>query len=128
MKRSRNVVLVLSGALASGTLAGCSAPSDPEVWQRIDPNGTYTNNYYVSGAGYYHAGYHGWYPYPCNYFDPNRGYYHGGTWSSTPEPETVNASRPTVSAAREATARAGAVRSGLISRGGFGSSARHAGS
>jgi hypothetical protein len=125
MKRSRNVVLVLSGALATGTFAGCHSSYEAELAEQLNPQGTYTNNYYVSGAGYYHAAYHGWYPYPYNYYDPSRGYYHGGAWSSTPESGAVSASHPSASAVHEASTRASATRSSTVSRGGFGSSSHH---
>lgn len=128
MKRSRKILLVLSGTLASGTLVGCGPAYDSARLAEISESGMYTNNYYVPGVGYYHAPYHAWFPYPHNYYDPSRGYYHGGIWTSTPERDAVTASHPSGSAVHSAHARAHSVRSGAVARGGFGGTAHHVGS
>jgi len=122
MKRSGKVVLVLSGALAAGGLAGCDSSYDFPPPQ-VSADNTYTNNYYVRGVGYYHAPYRGWYPYPYNYYLPGQGYYHGGNWTSEPHPSTVAASQPTTESVHSANNKgSAAARSGSISRRGFGSS------
>ena len=126
MKRSREIVLVLSGALISGALSGCK-PSR-KVLAEVSESGMYTNNHFVSGVGYYHAPYHAWFAYPYNHFDPTRGYYYGGNWRAIPEQDTVTESRPTSSAVHAANAHAASSKSSLVTRGGFGESAHAAGS
>jgi hypothetical protein len=133
MKRSRSVVLVMSGTLAAGALAGCDqSRNSTATTVEVDDNETYTNNHFVLGAGYYHAPYRGWYPYPYNWHVAGHGYYHGGTWTSEPEQSPVTASRPTAEAARVAgvhgAGRSGSAgRSASVSRGGFGGSAHASG-
>ena len=89
----------------------------------LSPDNTYTNNYYVHGAGYYHAPYRAWYPYPYNSYLPGRGYYHGGQWTSNPDVGSVNASRPAPEAVRAAQVQHNTARAG-VRRGGFGGSSR----
>ena len=121
MKRSRAIRLVLSGSLAGAGLVGCG-PEPPDVTS----DNVYTNNHYVSGAGYYHAPYQAWYPRPYNYYVPGRGYYHGGSWTPGPATHTTTASRPTSQAAQLASAQHhNATRSRWgTTRGGFGGSSR----
>jgi hypothetical protein len=122
MKRSRQVVLVLSGALASGGLTGCQPDPPPPV---VSADNTYTNNHYVSGAGYYHAPYRAWYPFPYNHHDPAQGYYYGGRWNQQPERPTVAASRPTPQSAQLINSKVAPPKSSsgsTTSRGGFGRS------
>ena len=121
MKRSEKIVLVLSGAVASG-LTGCSDSGNP----KLSASNVYTNNHYVRGAGYYHAGFHGWYPYPHNAYDSQRGYYYGGTWNRLPDGQTVMASKPTADAVTRATAESKA-HTAATRRGGFGASSSRSG-
>jgi len=112
MKRSQNIRLFLIGGLSAGALTGCS--------QRpaISSDNFYTNNFYVPGAGYYHAPFRAWYPLPYNQFNPDsRRYYYGGMWNPLPFESITNISNPTA----EAAGLAQALRSD-ISRGGFGGS------
>lgn len=122
MKRSKSVKLVLIGGLSAGALAGCDSSSNSPGTFR--PGNVYTNNYYVSHLGYYHAPFRAWFPLPYNHYDARRNaYYYGGTWSTSPLMTITNLSAPTpeaLSAARAATAPAGTVR-----RSGFGSTSRH---
>lgn len=118
MKRSNKIVLVLSGALATAPI-GCSNPSERSA--AITPENTYTNNHHVSGAGYYHAPYYAWFPYPYNTFVPGRGYFHGGQWTQEPHQSAITASRPTPDSVRTAQA---AHSSAVAKRGGFGASSR----
>jgi hypothetical protein len=120
MKRSEKVVLVLSGAVASA-LAGCGGESDERV--KLSPDNVYTNNHYVHGAGYYHAPFHAWYPYPFNAFTPNRGYYYGGTWNASPDERAIMASKPSPTAVSQAVT-AHKTQAAATRRGGFGSSSR----
>lgn len=95
MKRSRAVVLVLSG----GVLVGCgkaTAPGYSSSWSTNDltREQVLTNNTYVEGRGYYHAPYHAYFPYPYNYFVPGFGYYHGGRYTAAPYQSSLSASRP----------------------------------
>lgn len=114
MKRSRRVKLVLIGGLSAGALAGCDVSTGNKPTASADS--VYTNNYYVPGAGYYHAPYRAWYPWPYNYFDPNsHRYYYGGQWWPAPNETITNVSAPTAAAVQQATAQRTDVR-----RGGFG--------
>lgn len=118
MKRSEQIVLILSGAVASA-LVGCSDSDD----LKLSTATTYTNNHYVPGVGYYHAPFYGWFPHPYNTYDPARGYYYGGHWNAYPALPAVAASQPTASAVRQATA-GHQTHTAATRRGGFGSSSR----
>ena len=120
MKRSEQIVLVLSGAVASG-LAGCGGDADDLA--RLSPDNVYTNNHYVRGAGYYHAPAHAWFPYPHNSYWPNRGYYYNGTWNAYPDERSLAATKPTAHAVTKASAEHKA-HTAATRRGGFGSSSR----
>ena len=110
MKRSKNIRLVLLGSLSTALLAGCN--SQPSV----STQNVYTNNFYIPGAGYYHAPFRGWYALPYNHFDPQKNlYFFGGQWGATPFESITNISSPTSQAAQSAQA----ARTD-ISRGGFG--------
>ena len=143
MKRSRQVILVLSGALASGGLTGCQQEPPPPVADaentrtNVNPENTYTNDHYVPNLGYYHAPYRSWYPFPYNYYDPAQGYYYGGRWNRQRDQSTVTTSRPTPEAANLVNAKAAPSRasapsksssSSTTSRGGFGRSWSSSGS
>lgn len=112
MKRSQQIRLLLLGGISAGTLTGCdSRPS-------ISIANVYTNDFFVPGAGYYHAPFRGWYAKPYNYYDsPNKLYFYGGQWAKAPFESITNVSSPTA----EAVTLAEAVRTD-ISRGGFGGS------
>jgi hypothetical protein len=117
VKRSTKVSLALLGSLSVGALTGCAPQTgDP----RISPDSVYTNDFFVPGAGYYHAPFHGFYAQPYNYFDPQRKlYFYGGQWAAEPYRSVINISAPTPEAARLAeAARAD------IERAGFGSTSR----
>ena len=117
-KRSRRIVLVLSGALGAA-LVGCNDryPTDRIV---ISSGGSYTNNHYVRGAGYYHAPSGRWYDQPYNTYQAGRGYYHGGQWTAEPNTSLVTASSPT----QDAVTRAQGAHDSATRRGGFGHSHR----
>lgn len=94
MKRSQQIILLLSGALA--TLPSGCARKQPRVAQPEqvpDTTGVLVekddreNNAYDPSRGYYHAPYHAWFPLPWNYFSGGQGYYYGGSWHSTPYQE-----------------------------------------
>jgi hypothetical protein len=120
MKRSSQVVLAISGVVTL-TLVGCG-DSYTEPRTVIQPENTYTNNQYVSGAGYYHAPFRAWYPYTYDYHDASRGYYRGGQWYPTPDIMPIQTSRPTMEAATHAQAAHDSAVG--TRRGGFGSSSR----
>jgi hypothetical protein len=101
-RKSVAVALVLSGAL----LAGCQRKEEKEWSTSESP---LTNNTYHPSYGYYHAPYHGWFPFPYNSFAANRGYFHGGRYTSEPNNSGITASKPVGS-------------SPYVSRGGFGRS------
>lgn len=127
MKRSRSVQLALLGSLAA--LAGCDSGPDAPSSPPVTASGTYTNNHYVPGAGYYHAHSHGWYPFPYNHFMAGRGYYHGGRWAPQPDRSGIAASTPTSDSARLAEAKRQAstpprTSGSTTRRSGFGSSSR----
>lgn len=96
-RRSHRVVLVLLGtmgviggvaiwdawkraAAGDGTPASNSQPAP----KPISADQTYANNEFIPGVGYYHAPYHGWFPFPYNHHDPARGYFAGGLWQAAP--------------------------------------------
>jgi hypothetical protein len=110
MKRSQHVRLALSGVVASALwTTGCQqedsaavAASTPPV---VSTNQMYTNNEYVSGVGYYHAPYGGWYARPFNTYLSGRGYYHGGNWWPTPYTGPVLVSTPRPDAVESANVK-----------------------
>ena len=104
---------MLSG-ISAGILAGCSPTSKPP----LTSDNVYTNDYYVPGAGYYHAPFRGWFEYPYNHFDQQRQqFYFGGRWAPSAYESITNVSSPTPQAASAAEAARTDV-----SRGGFGGS------
>ena len=118
VKRSRRIQLLLLGGLSAGALTGCDSSLNRSP--RVSTDAVYTNNYYVSGAGYYHAPYRAWYPHPYNYFDPQtQRYVSGGQWAMAPDQNITNISSPTAAAVQLAESTRTDVR-----RGGFGSSSR----
>jgi hypothetical protein len=111
VKRSKSIHLILLGGLSTAALAGCK--QEPCV----STQNFYTNNFYIPGAGYYHAPFRGWYSLPYNYFDPGRQlYFYGGQWQAEPCVSITNISAPTP----QAVADAESSRTD-ITRGGFGS-------
>ena len=127
MKRSRSVQLVLLSSMTA--LAGCGSNVDEPVSPPVSDSGTYTNNHYVRGAGYYHAHSHGWFPFPYNHFMAGRGYYQGGNWAPQPDASGIAASTPTPDSARLAEAKRQAstpprTSGSTTRRSGFGSSSR----
>ena len=113
MKRSRRVKLVLLGGVSAGALAACDfSPGNRSASTEV----AYTNNYYIPGAGYYHAPFRAWYSRPYNYFDPQtKRYYYGGEWGLEPHQSITNISSPTAIAVQQVAATRTDVR-----RGGFG--------
>ena len=112
MKRSQQIRLLFLGSLSAGAFTGCDSKPN------ISVANVYTNDFYVPGAGYYHAPFRGWFIKPYNFYDPqNQLYFYGGQWGKTPFESITNASPPT----SEAVSFAEAHRHD-ISRGGFGSS------
>ena len=80
-RRSKWVTIGIVAALVVGVpvmLTQCGDDEDPVV-----PGQAYSNNYYVPGAGYYHAGFNSFFPYRYNHFESGRGYYYGGGWHGT---------------------------------------------
>jgi hypothetical protein len=111
-KRSRRIRLFLLGGLSAGALAVSARASPPA----ISAENVYTNNFYLPGAGYYHAPFCAWYPHPYNYYDPQTHlYFYGGNWGPLPNVSIVNVSSPSPQTVRSVEA----VRTD-IPRGGFG--------
>ena len=110
MKRSKHIRLFLLGGISAAALSGCRpAPS-------ISTGDAYTNDFYLPGAGYYHAPFRSWYALPYNHFDPRKNlYFYGGQWGPLPFSSTTNISFPTPEAVQLAQASLTD-----ISRGGFG--------
>jgi hypothetical protein len=110
VKRSQSIRLILLGGLSAGALTGCTPKPS------ISTENVYTNNYFVPGAGYYHAPFRNWYQLPYNHFDPQKNlYFYGGQWGAQPFESITNISSPTP----EAVQVAQSTRTD-ISRGGFG--------
>ena len=102
---------MLSG-LSAGALTGCG-PDGPPV---VTTDNVYTNNYYVSGVGYYHAPFREWYRLPYNHYDPEtKSYYYGGKWNLKAFESITNISSPMAQAAMDVEAK----RTDVV-RGGFG--------
>ncbi len=118
MKRSTGIRLLLLGGISAGaTLAGCT-PTGREP--RITGGSAYTNDYFVPGAGYYHAPFHAFFPRPYNYYDPQQKlFFYGGQWGKEPFRSVINISEPTDAAALAAEAS----RTDIV-RGGFGATSR----
>jgi hypothetical protein len=110
MKRSQAIRLMLLGGLSAGALTGCTEKP------AVSAENVYTNNFYIPGAGYYHAPFRQWYPLPYNHFDAVQNlYFYGGQWGAQPFESITNISSPTSDAVRLAqNSRTD------ISRGGFG--------
>ncbi|MSU24593.1 MAG: hypothetical protein EXS32_12320 [Opitutus sp.] len=96
-RRSQRVALVLLGTMGviGAGLAwdawkratagdGTPTPTSQPATKPISADQTYTNNEFIPGVGYYHAPYHGWFPFPYNHHDPARGYFAGGLWQAAP--------------------------------------------
>jgi hypothetical protein len=116
VKRSRSIRLVLIGGISASALTACG-PGNPNR-APVRAEAVYTNDYFVAGAGYYHAPFRAFYPLPYNHFDPqNRLYFYGGQWGATPHESVTNISNPTYEVASAAQAQRTD-----IPRGGFGSS------
>lgn len=114
---------MLLGGLTAGALTACTAAAQLPP---ITPENYYTNEIFIPGAGYYHAPFQAFFPYPYNHFDTQRRmYFYGGQWGPTPHRSIVNISAPTEAAARAAQmARTDRPRTSTspIVRSGFGSS------
>ncbi len=143
MKRSKQIRLVLLGGVATGMLAGCDPSTDTSYpSSQVNTNSVYTNDCYVAGRGYYHAPYHGWFPYPYNYYLPGRGYFHGGFWTPQPFNSPITVSQPKQTSVTSSSSRSSkafgspssssssksSTTSGGTSRGGFGNSSHSSGS
>ena len=116
-KRSRRIRLILINGLSAGALASCS----PGGHSPVSADNVYTNNYFVPGAGYYHAPFRSFYPLPYNHFDGRtQRYFYGGNWGTAPFESITNVSSPTPAAA----ASVEAMRTD-ITRGGFGFNGRY---
>ena len=112
MKRSLQIRLLFVGGLSAGALTGCTSRPNVSVAN------VYTNDFFIPGAGYYHAPFRGWFAKPYNYYDPqNQLYFYGGQWGKLPFASITNLSNPT----SDAVALAQSARTD-ISRGGFGGS------
>lgn len=114
------------GGLSAGMATGCGR-AVPAATPRLGTDKAYTNDFQVSGAGYYHAPYRAWYPLPYNHFDPQTDrYFHGGNWSPQPHASITNLSSPTPDAVLAAQPAQPARPVPVpIHRGGFGGTSRH---
>lgn len=118
MKRSSSVRRVLLGGFSAGTLAASAVAAEA----RVTPESYYTNDYYLSGAGYYHAPFQAFFPQPYNSYDSARKmYYYGGQWAAEPHRSIVNISAPTPEAAQRAESLRTDSRRPYVQRSGFGS-------
>lgn len=117
-RRSAWVTISIAAALVVGApvlFYTCSEDEDP-----VKEGVAYSNNHYIPGAGYYHSGYHGFFPFRHNHFDASRGgYFYGGRWNDKPDTRSnFSSSVPSRAAAEKANT---AYRtSHPSSRGGFG--------
>ncbi len=89
MKRSKSIRLILLGGVSTLALTGCDQKP------AVSPQNYYTNNFFVPGAGYYHAPFRKWYPLPYNHQDgQSRLYFYGGQWDASPCASITNISAP----------------------------------
>jgi hypothetical protein len=110
VKRSQSIRLILIGGLSTAALTGCTPKPS------VSAENVYTNNFFVPGAGYYHAPFRNWYALPYNHFDAQKNlYFYGGQWGAQPFESITNISSPTP----EAVQLAQSTRTD-VSRGGFG--------
>lgn len=112
-RRSKQVALVLLGTMgvvggvvvwdawrraAPDEFPSSTLPEAPSATAKptvpVEANRTYQNNEFVPGAGYYHAPYHSWFPFPFNHHDPAHGYFAGGVWHAAPIVASLLSSRP----------------------------------
>jgi hypothetical protein len=106
---------VLLGGASAGAFLGCSESGVGRP-VRISSQCVYVNDYYVRGAGYYHAPFHRFYPFRYNSYEPRvKMFFFGGQWGPQPFQSPINISSPTEDAARLAEAS----RTDIV-RGGFG--------
>jgi hypothetical protein len=119
-RRSAWITIGVVAAVVIGVpviLSQCGEDEDPVV-----DGQEYENNYYVPGAGYYHSGYHSFYPYRFNHYDVSLGgYYYGGGWHSSADTTsrlTSSVPHPSATAKANSSFRA----TSPSSRGGFGKS------
>jgi hypothetical protein len=119
-RRSGWVTIGVAAAIVIGApvlFYQCSEDEDPVVEGQA-----YANNHYVPGVGYYHAGYHGFFPLPFNYYDAGRGsYFSGGNWGSRPD-TTRNLTSSVPSRSTVASANNQFRSTQASTRGGFGRS------
>jgi hypothetical protein len=119
-RRSTWITIGVVAAVVIGLpviLTQCGEDEDPVV-----DGQEYENNYYVPGAGYYHAGYHSFYPYRYNHFDASLGgYYYGGGWHNSAD-TTRNFTSSVPHPSATAKANSSFHSASPSSRGGFGKS------
>lgn len=124
-----------TAALTAGD-SGAQSQSTPTRAYALQGN-AFTNDHYLSYAGYYHAPYRAWFPLRYNHYDSQQQkYFHGGLWTeqphqsitniSTPLPEAVNAAiaaqpKPPPSTSNTTTTRSGFGSTSHSSWGGIGS-------
>ncbi len=99
---------MLVGSLSTAALAGgaseAQAQSTPTRAYALQGN-AFTNDHYLSYAGYYHAPYRAWFPHRYNHFDPQQQkYFHGGLWTEQPHQSITNISTPLPQAVNAAIA------------------------
>lgn len=115
---------MLLGGFTAGLISAYADAAAP----RITPDNLYTNDTHIQGAGYYHAPFQGFFPYPYNHYDAQRRmFYYGGQWGPAPHRSVVNISAPTPQAAQAAQlARTDQARASTtpVPRSGFGSTSR----
>ena len=120
MKRSTSITLMLLGGTSAAAIAAVAA--EP----RVTPENYYTNDYFLPGAGYYHAPFRAFFSQPYNHYDASRMmYFQGGTWAPAPHRSVINISTPTPEAAQRAQSRRTDLGSSYVSRGGFGHTSGH---
>lgn len=108
MKRSQHIRLVLVGSLSTAALA----TGDPDALAQAPPASAYalqgnafTNDHYLTYAGYYHAPYRAWFPLRYNHYDPaQQKFFHGGLWTEQPHQSITNISTPLPQAVAAAVA------------------------
>ena len=121
-RRSSWVTISVAAALVVGAPVLFYQCTKDDEEDPVVEGQSYSNNHYIPGAGYYHSGYHNFFPFRHNHFDAGRGsYFYGGGWNSAPDTvSNLTASVPSRTAVTTANSQFRATHPS--SRGGFGRS------
>jgi hypothetical protein len=96
-RKSSAVTLTMVGVVGVMGLCFCSCDSKDEAAEEatiVEADQPYANNHFISGVGFYHAPFGGWFPFPYNRYEAGRGYFAGGSYHQSKHESAVRESRP----------------------------------